>query len=70
MNTSAAGHSEFEGKYTLTCTDTTKISDIDFKLFKAFPKADKVTVTVISAKGQQQFVATPKAPKVNLAGVM
>ena len=70
VNMSAAGHSEFEGKYTLTCADPAKITDIDFKLFKAFPKADKVTVTVISAKGQQQFDATPKKPKVDLAGVM
>jgi Protein of unknown function (DUF2796) len=66
----ASGHSEFEGAYTLTCTAPDKIGSIDMKFFKAFPKAEKVTVTIVSAKGQKTFPTTAKKPKVDLAGVM
>jgi hypothetical protein len=65
-----AGHSEFEGKYELTCTAPDKIADLDLAFFKAFPKAERMTVTLISGKGQKQFKATPKKPTISLAGAV
>lgn len=59
-------HSEFVATYTLECASPEKITSITFDYFKTFSKAAKLTVTVVSDKGQRQYVATRKAPRLTL----
>lgn len=62
----AKTHSEFVGNYQLECSNPEKITAITLDYFKAFSKAAKLTVTVASDKGQRQYVATRKAPRLTL----
>lgn len=70
VNKSAEGHTEFESKYTFTCTAPEKIADLDVRLFKSFANAKTLVITVVSAKGQAQFQATAKSPRIDLKGAL
>lgn len=60
------GHTEFHATYTLTCAAPDKLTEIAFDYFKAFKKAQKLTVAVVSDKGQKQYEVTRKAPRLTL----
>ncbi len=60
------GHTEFHATYTLTCTAPEKVTEIVFDYFKSFKKAQKLTVAVVSDKGQKQYEVTRKAPRLTL----
>lgn len=64
------GHSDIEAAYTFSCSAPDKLTDVDLKFFKAYPKARKMTVSVITPKGQLQVEATPDKPKISLAGAL
>jgi hypothetical protein len=57
-------HSEFHADYELTCAQPALATSIDFGYFKAFPKAEKVGVQIITAKGQTSAQATPAKTRV------
>jgi hypothetical protein len=60
------GHSEFEGRYSLSCTNIATVSDLEFQYFKMFPKVHEVEVQVISAKGQKSFEVKRARPRLSL----
>ena len=61
-----ATHSEFEARYTLTCTNAVALLDIEFPYFKLFPKADEIEVQVIVARGQKSFEVKRARPRLSL----
>lgn len=58
------GHTEFHANYTLTCASPDKLTEIVFDYFKSFKKAQKLTVSVVSDKGQKQYEVTRKSPRL------
>lgn len=64
-----AVHSEFQGRYSLTCTDASAVSNIEFPYFKLFPRADEVEVQVIAPKGQRSFEVKRTRPRLSLANL-
>lgn len=65
-----AHHNAFDVDYTLECAVIGELTSLDLKYFAAFPKAQRLTVNVITEKGQAQFEGSAKAPKIDLSGVM
>ena len=55
-------HADFDIDYVLTCTSAAKITAISFPYFKRFPGAQKLTVTVVSDRGQSEFDVTRASP--------
>jgi Protein of unknown function (DUF2796) len=62
----ASDHAEFEGRYSLSCTNVAAVLDIEFPYFKLFPKVDEVEVQVISPKGQKSFEIKRARPRLSL----
>jgi len=62
----ASDHSEFEGRYSLSCTNIAAVLDIEFPYFRLFPKAGEVEVQVISSKGQKSFEINRARPRLSL----
>lgn len=65
-----AHHNAFDVDYTLECAEIGALTSLDLKYFAAFPKAQRLTVNVITEKGQGQFEGSPKAPKIDLSSVL
>ena len=63
-------HSEFHADYELTCAQPALAVSIDFGYFKAFPKAQKMGVQIITAKGQTSAQVTPAKPRVEFGALM
>jgi hypothetical protein len=63
-------HADFDADYELACADATKLTGLSFPYFQKFPGSEKLTVTVITAKGQTQFAVTRANPKIEFAGQM
>jgi hypothetical protein len=47
-------HAEFKAHYELECAESEKLSKMDFPFFQSFKAAEKLTVQVLSAKGQEK----------------
>ena len=65
-----AEHMDIKASYELACSAPALITSVQFDYFRAFPRADKVTVQVITPKGQSQFDVTPAKPRIELGGLM
>ena len=65
-----AEHMEIKATYELACTAPAQITALQFDYFGTFPRAQKVTIQVITAKGQTQFEATRVKPRIELGGLM
>jgi hypothetical protein len=65
---SGDGHKEFHANYTLDCADPVKLTALDFAFFKSFSGAKKLTVNVISAKGQSRYEVSRAKPRVDFRG--
>jgi hypothetical protein len=63
-------HAEFEGRYTLACTDMSQLTSLAFDYFKAFPDAGRLDVILIGPKGQSKFEVSRAKPVLGLAGMM
>jgi len=64
------GHSEFHAEYALECASPANLTAIDFGYFRAFAGAEKLTVNVITPKGQNKFEVTRASPTLSLAGMI
>ncbi|MDX2257872.1 MAG: DUF2796 domain-containing protein [Hyphomicrobiaceae bacterium] len=62
------GHAEFKATYELACSDARALTSLAFPYFAAFPKAEALTVTVVTAKGQAQYEVTRTRTQLDLAG--
>jgi len=63
-------HSDVQGSYELACATPARMTALQFDYFRAFPRAQKVIVQVITARGQSQFEVTAANPRVELGGLM
>jgi hypothetical protein len=63
-------HSEFHAAYEFTCAKPELLAAIDIGFFKAFPKAQKLAVQIITAKGQTATEATPAKPRLDLGALV
>jgi hypothetical protein len=61
-----AGHTEFHAEYLLTCADPTRITEIGFAYFDAFPNALEVEVQFISDAGAKSFEVERNAAILDL----
>lgn len=61
-------HADFDVDYELTCTAPDKLTGITFPYFETFPAGEKLTVTVVTGRGQSQFEVTKAKPALSLAG--
>ena len=57
-------HADFDVDYELTCTAPGKIATLAFPYFQLFTRAQKLTVTVVSAKGQSESDVTRASPEL------
>ena len=64
------GHSEFHAEYALECAAPGNLTAIEFGYFRAFAGARKLTVNVITPKGQSKFEVTRASPSLSLAGMI
>jgi len=64
------GHSQFHAQYTLECEAAGSITGIELGYFRAFARAEKLEVNVITPKGQSKFEATRAKPSISLAGMI
>ena len=64
------GHSEFHAEYAFECAAPGHLTAIEFGYFRAFDGAQKLTVNVITAKGQSKFEVTRATPSLSLAGMI
>jgi hypothetical protein len=63
-------HSEFHNFYTLTCASPAALTSIHFRYFDLFERAQSLTVTIVTDKGQNQFDVTRQSPQLDLAALM
>ena len=64
-----AGHTEFHAEYLLSCADVSKVTEIAFDYFDAFPGAKEVEVQLISDAGAKSFEVERDAPVLDLRGM-
>jgi hypothetical protein len=64
------GHAEFHAEYALECAGPANLTAIEFGYFRAFAGAEKLTVNVITPKGQSKFEVTRASPSLSLAGMI
>jgi hypothetical protein len=63
-------HSQFRAEYALECASPGAIAAIEFPYFRAFGRARRLDVTLITAKGQSKFEVTRAKPRISLAGMI
>jgi Protein of unknown function (DUF2796) len=67
IETGNAGHSDFNGDYTLTCANADKLTSFDFPFFSMFKRADALSVTTLApAGGEVSAEVTRKKPRLDL----
>jgi hypothetical protein len=63
------GHTDYHGNYELTCAEPTKLATVELLYFKAFPRAERLSIQIIGPKGQTQVEAGTAQPILALGGV-
>jgi len=62
-------HAEFHAAYELECGNIAALATMEFKHFKAFPRAKKLDVVVIGSRAQKSFDVTPEQPTILFKGL-
>lgn len=60
------GHTDYHGEYQLNCTAPARLTNVELLYFKAFPRAQKLSIQLIGPKGQGHAEATAAKPVVAL----
>lgn len=63
-------HSGFAAEYDFDCTAPARLTIVGFDYFKVFTGAQRLDVTVITAKGQSKFEASRAKSRIDLGGMM
>lgn len=61
------GHTDYHGEYQFNCAAPARLTTVELDYFKAFPRAQRLSIQLIGPKGQSQAEATAAKPVVNLA---
>lgn len=60
------GHADFNGNFTFECSAIDKLTSIAFGYFAAFPEAEKLEVTLLTAKGQATRIVSKSSPSIDV----
>jgi hypothetical protein len=63
-------HSEFHAQYAFDCQTPASLTSIEFDYFRAFTRAKRLEVSVITPKGQNKFSVSRAKPRIDLGGMM
>lgn len=61
------GHTDYHGEYQFTCATPARLTTVELTYFKAFSRAEKLSIQLIGPKGQTQAEATTAKPVVTLS---
>lgn len=61
-----AGHAEWHGEYHLQCTEFGNDASLEPQLFSSYPGVEKLSIQLISAKGQSQFIVSKDNDRIPL----
>ncbi|MEL6296972.1 MAG: DUF2796 domain-containing protein [Pseudomonadota bacterium] len=61
-------HSSIHAKYELSCANPAALTSVTIDLFDAFPKTEKIEVSLVGPKGARKFEATPKSRVMETGG--
>jgi hypothetical protein len=61
-------HAEFQARYAFECAAPASITEITLGYFKAFRRTSRLTVNLISPKGQSQVEVRQKTRSISTAG--
>ncbi|HET6322536.1 MAG TPA: DUF2796 domain-containing protein [Hyphomicrobium sp.] len=64
------GHSQFHATYNLECAKPAQLTSIAFDYFKRFAGAQRLTVNVVTAKGQASYEVSREKPALDIGGLM
>lgn len=59
-------HAEWHGEYQLSCNNIDQAGSLQPQLFSHYPGVEKLTVQLISAKGQAQFIVSKDSDPIPL----
>jgi hypothetical protein len=59
-------HADFDADYVINCKAADAIDQIQFRYFKLFADAEKLTVTIVTGAGQKQVEVTKASPSLSL----
>lgn len=62
----AESHSEFHAEYKFTCAKPELLTWIELDYFKAFPRAEKLDVSIVGDKIQAKAIATKDKPRFDI----
>jgi len=63
-------HSQFQATYNLDCAKPAELTSIAFDYFKRFAGAQRLTVSVVTAKGQASYEVSREKPVLDIGGLM
>jgi hypothetical protein len=63
-------HTEFHGKYAITCDSPGDLGTIEFVFFERFPGAEEIELTVITESGQTRYEVERDALRIDLKGLI
>ena len=63
-------HSQFQATYNLDCAKPAELTSITFDYFKRFAGAQRLTVSVVTAKGQASYEVSREKPVLDISGLM
>lgn len=63
-------HSQFHATYTLECAKPAELTSVTFDYFKHFAGAQRLTVNVVTAKGQASYEVSREKPALDIGGLM
>lgn len=63
-------HSQFHATYNLECAQPAELTSIGFDYFKRFAGAQRLTVNVITGKGQGSYEVSREKPALDIGGLM
>ncbi|WP_297810089.1 DUF2796 domain-containing protein [uncultured Methylophaga sp.] len=66
FNDASGKHAEWQGEYHLSCDELEQADRLQPEIFSAFPGVEKLTVQLISTKGQSQFILSKDSDPVPL----
>lgn len=61
-------HGDFQAQYAFNCKSPGNLTSIEFGYFRAFARAQKLDVNLITPKAQTSFEVTRAKPRIDLAG--
>jgi len=66
----SGGHSQYRATYALDCAQPAELTSITFDYFDKFAGAQRLTVNVVTGKGQSSYEVSREKPALDIGGLM